>query len=217
MAVTPPPHPSPLPPEPVGTTGVGPVPAPPGYPVEQTVISQYSNSPILLQLIENMAEYFDPTVRLNDFYNLVWNIDSAVGWGLDVWGRILGVGRVLHIPVPGDYLGFDQASDAFTFGFGIWYGAGVLTENYYLTDDVYRRLLLAKALANISDGSVPAINQILINLFPDYPSNKYVIDNLDMTMTYRFEDTLSPPDVTLAQDSGVLPKPAGVSADFAIG
>lgn len=217
---SPPPGPLPPPtPDPVPPDSEPPAPsAPPGppYPIAQTVISQYQNSPILMRLIDNMVEYFDPTVPLNNFYNLVWNIDSAQGWGLDVWGRILGIGRLLHIPIPGDYLGWDEATDAFTFGFGIWYGGINLTENYYLSDPVYRRVLLAKAFANICDGSIPAINQILIDLFPD-SGNCYVIDNLNMTMTYRFTDPLSLPDSTLAQDSGVLPKPAGVLADFDIG
>lgn len=221
MAVTPP-HPPPLPPPAPapGSADNSPAPAqPPGppYPVAQTVISQYQNSPVLMRLVDNMVEYFDPTVRLNDFYNLIWNIDSAQGWGLDVWGRILGVGRVLHIAIPGDYLGWDEAGDAFTFDYGIFYGsAASLTENYYLSDSVYRRVLLAKAFANICDGSIPAVNQILIDLFPDY-GNCYVIDNLDMTMTYRFTDPLTAPDSTLAQQSGVLPKPAGVAATFSIG
>lgn len=220
MAVTPPPPilPPPAPPP----AGPGEPPAPsalpgPPYPIAQTVISQYQNSPVLMQLVDNMVPYFDPTVRLNDFYNLIWNIDSAQGWGLDVWGRILGIGRLLHVPIPGDYLGWDEAGDAFTFGEGIWYGGSApLTENFYLSDSVYRRVLLAKAFANICDGSIPATNQILIDLFPDY-GNCYVIDNLDMTMTYRFTDPLTAPDSTLAQQSGVLPKPAGVAADFDIG
>lgn len=182
----------------------------------QTVISQYQNSPILMQLVDNMVAYFDPTVRLNDFYNLIWNIDSAIGWGLDVWGRILGIGRVLHIPVAQDYLGFEQSADGFPFGYGIWFGGPGITENYYMSDGMYRRVLLAKAFANICDGSIPAINQILINLFPDY-GNVYVVDNLDMTITYTSTDPLSPPDATLLQGSGVIPKPAGVTADYDIG
>lgn len=214
-----PPHPPPLPPPlPPGPDAPPATPAPPGppYPIAKTVISQYQNSPVLMALIDNLIAYFDPTVRLNDFYNLIWNIDSAQGWGLDVWGRILGVSRLLHIPITGANLGFQQQAEALTFGYGVFYNGSNLTSNYYLSDAVYRRVLLAKALANICDGSIPAINQILINLFPDY-GNCYVIDNLDMTMVYRFTDTLSAPDSTLAQQAGVLPKPAGVSATYDIG
>lgn len=198
---------------PLGSGG-GPDPAPPMppplYPYAQTVISQYANSPILLQLIDNMAQYIDPTARLNEFFALVWDIDTAQGWGLDVWGRILGVGRILQVPI-GEYLGFVQQDEAETFDHGPFYGGGTTTANFPLSDNLYRRLLLAKALANITDGSIPSINQILINLFPGY-GNCYVIDNLDMTMVYRFTGILSDTDSTIAVQSGVLPKPAGVSA-----
>ena len=217
MAGSTPPHPPELPlPVPVVDETLPPVDPDPPYPVAQTVISQYQNSPILMQLVDNLIPYFDPTVRFNEWYNLVWNIDSAQGYGLDLWGRILGVGRVLHIPIPGDYFGFDEATDAFPFDEGIYYGGTTLTENYYLSDDVYRRLLLAKALSNITDGSIPSINRILMALFPDY-GNCYVIDNLDMTMVYRFDQDLSAPDNAIAQQSGVLPKPCGVSATYSQG
>lgn len=187
-----------------------PIQPPPPFPIDQTVISQYANSPILLEMVANLIPYFDPSVRLADFFNLVWNIDTAQGWGLDVWGRILGVSRILHVPI-GDFLGFEQQAEAQTFGHGPFYGGGATTANFPLSDALYRRLLLAKALANITDGSIPSINQILINLFPGY-GNCYVIDNLDMTMVYRFTGTLSDTDSTIAVQSGVLPKPAGVSA-----
>lgn len=181
------------------------------YPYLQTIISQYANSPILLELIANMDDYLDPSARFDQFYSDIWNIDTAQGFGLDLWGRILGVGRVLHVPVPGDYLGFSASADADTFDHGIFYGGPIATNNFALSDAAYRRLLLAKALANICDGSIPAINQILINLFPGY-GNCYVIDNLDMTMIYRFSLDLSDVDATVVLQSGVLPKPAGVSA-----
>lgn len=177
-----------------------------------TVISQYANSPVLLKLIENLATYIDPTANFDAFYELVFDVDTAVGYGLDVWGRIVGVSRILQLPAPGLYLGFDEAGDAYTFNEGIFYGGGSLTNNYALSDTAYRRLILAKALANICDGSIPAINQILINLFAADYGNCYVTDGGDMTMTYTFGALLSPVDYAIVSQSGVLPRPAGVSA-----
>ena len=177
-----------------------------------TIISQYANSPILTQLIANIAEYIDPAAKLNAFYNLVWNVDTAVGYGLDVLGRIVGVNRVLRLPAAVPYLGFEQAAPtAYPFGEGIFYGGGNATTNYALSDAAFRRLVLAKAAANICDGSIPAINAILMALFPGY-GNCYVTDGLDMTMTYTFTGPLSPVDLAIVAQSGVLPRPAGVSA-----
>ena len=185
----------------------------PAYDWFATVISQYANSPVILKLVENFATYVDPTANIDAFYKLIWDIDTAVGYGLDVWGRIVGVSRVLFIPVDGgDFFGFDEATDAFGFGQTPFFQTGgVLTQNFALSDDAYRRLILATALANISDGSIPSINQILINLFNQY-GNCYVVDNNDMTMTYTFGSQLSPVDFAIVTQSGVLPRPAGVAA-----
>jgi hypothetical protein len=177
-----------------------------------TVLSQYANSPILLQLIENLAEYLDPTANFDAFFDNIFNIDTAIGYGLDVWGRIVGVKRVLQLAAPGSYFGFSESSDGHSFGESIFYGGGTLTNNYNLSDDAYRTLILAKALANICDGSIPSINQILINLFGQTYGNCYVTDGQDMTMTYTFGATLSAVDYAIVAQSGVLPRPVGVSA-----
>ena len=58
-----------------------------------------------------------------------------------------------------------------------FYSGAVLTSNFNLSDDAFRTLIFAKALANISDGSIPAINQLLLNLFPRR-GNCYVTDGL---------------------------------------
>lgn len=177
------------------------------FDVMSTVLSQYANSPILLDLIYAFSDWLDPGSRFNDFYSLVWNIDTAVGHGLDVWGRILGVGRVLQVP-SGEYIGFRQQAEAMTFGHGIlWRGIGG-SNNAILTDEAYRLLLLAKAALNITDSSIPAINRILLILFSD----GYVRDNLDMTMTYVFSAPLDPVDSAIVLQSGVLPRPCGVLA-----
>lgn len=171
-----------------------------------TVLSQYANSPVLLTLINDFAQWLDPASRFDAFYSLMWNIDSAVGYGLDVWGRILGVNRVLQVPT-GAFLGFTSDPAAKPFGFGILYGGTRSTNNVALTDDAYRFLLLAKAALNITDASIPSINNILLNLF----GRGYVRDNLDMTITYKFPDALSPVEQAIVYQSGVLPKPCGVS------
>lgn len=171
-----------------------------------TVLSQYANSPILMALVDDFAQWLDPASRFDAFFSLMRDIDTAQGYGLDVWGRILGVGRVLQVPA-GVYLGFEQDADAVPFGFGIFYSGSRLTDNVALTDNAYRTLLLAKAALNITDASIPSINSILLNLFND----GYVRDNLDMTITYVFSHTLTPVETAIVFQSGVLPKPCGVS------
>lgn len=175
-----------------------------------TVISQYANSPIILQILSNMSDYIDPSANVDTFFGLVFNVDTAQGYGLDVWGRIVGVSRVLRLPGSGTFFGFKPSTDAHSFDESIFYGGGSLTTNFSLSDAAYRKLILAKALANICDGSIAGINQILINLFGAY-GNCFVVDGGNMTLTYSFASALSPVDFAIVSQSGVLPRPVGVS------
>lgn len=179
----------------------------------QTVIRKYANSPAITQLVLNMDAYFSPCANIDQFYDQCWNIETAEGYGLDVWGRRLNVGRVLAVSAGGSYLGFEEADDTSMtpFGQGILYSGGPVTQNFSLQDDDYRTLLLAKAAANICDGSTPAINAILLLLFPGL-GNCYVTDGGNLTMTYTFSFTLTPVQLAIVEQSGVLPRPCGVSA-----
>jgi len=172
-----------------------------------TVLSQYANSPAILALIDAFAQWLDPAARFDQFFDQFFNLRTAQGHGLDVWGRILGVNRVLGVPA-GVYLGFESDPGAKPFGFGILYRGGRATNNVALTDEAYRTLLFAKAALNITNASIGAINAILINLFGD----GYVRDNLDMSMTYVFTRALTPVETAIVYQSGVLPRPCGVSA-----
>lgn len=89
-------------------------------------MKQYANSPIIQTRIANRASYFDPAAWEQQLYDVVLNIDTAQGFGLDIWGRIVGLanGRLLTIPTTGvQYLGFRQQNT-------------VTEQVYYLTDAV---------------------------------------------------------------------------------
>lgn len=193
----------------IGAGWIGDVPA---FDFAATVISQYANSPTLLQLIANFSDYVDPSYNLESFFDLIWNVDTAVGYGLDVWGRIVGVTRVLQVANTSNF-GFQGPSGASGDPFNVspFYAGAAVTSNFSLTDNAFRTLIFAKALANISDGSIPAINQILLNLFPGQ-GNCYVTDNQNMTMQYVFAFQLTPVQLAIVAQSGVLPKPVGVAA-----
>jgi hypothetical protein len=179
--------------------------------VNATVISQYSSAPSLVQLIESMNEWIDPAADFDAFYANVWNVATAVGWGLDVWGRIVGVGRVVQVASGEITWGFDEATPASAapFNQGAFYAGAGVTDSYVLADEPYRTLIYAKALSNISNGSMAAINQILRNLFPGR-GNCYCTDGANMTMTYTFDFALTPVELAVVSQSGVLSKPAGV-------
>ena len=189
---------------------------PPAFPDwRKTVISQYDNRPALSAILAMCADALNPAPDFETFHNYIWNLDTAQGYGLDVWGRIVGVSRTLQVQDE-KYLGFNQQSPLLvgTFGESSFYTGQALTSNYALSDTAYRRLIYAKAAANISDGSVASINGILRALFPGR-GNCYVTDNLNMTMTYVFEFTLTPVEVAIVNQSGALPRPSGVQQFYA--
>lgn len=195
--------------QPIGTSDPGAAGRIPFFNARKTVISQYANSPIILAIIDKLSVSLDGQYLVDWFYELIWNIDTAVGYGLDLWGRILGISRVLHV-AEGSYIGLYPQTEAQPLSHGILYRGASSTSNFALTDDAYRTLLLAKAAANITDGSIPALNQILLSIFPQY-GNSYVRDNEDMTITYVIGETPTPVDLAIIAQSGVLPRPAGVS------
>lgn len=206
------PHPNPKPgSNAIGSfvIGVSPIGTIPSFDIWTTIISQYANSPTITDMIEAFNAAMDLTEDMDAFYDTIWNITSAVGYGLDVWGRIVGVSRILQLPSDAVYFGFQESGSWVGFNQGPFFSGQAVGTSFALSDDAYRRLILAKAAANIWNGSMPQQNQILLDLFPGR-GNCYVIDNQDMTMTYRFKFVLSPAELSIVS-SGVLPRPSGVS------
>lgn len=183
---------------------------------QKTVLSQYANSQRIGTILEGWNQAFDPESLIDIWYQKVWNLETAQGYGLDVWGRIVGVDRVLKVS-SSKYFGFSEANDLTEEGFNSapFYSGSSVTSNYRLSDDGFRQLIYAKALANITDGSVLSLNAILMTLFGSQ-GNAYVKDNADMTMTYVFDFIPTDVQVSIIQNSGVLPRPAGVGVIYSI-
>lgn len=181
--------------------------------VEETIISQYGNSATITQLIRNMNQYIDPRTDFQTFYDYVWNVETAQGFGLDIWGKIVDIDRELLIPPPLDNFGFNEAgSSAFSFNDAPFYnGVPPVSETYRLADDAYRKLILVKALANISATNAPTLNQLLQNLFSDR-GRCYVNDIGGMALRYTFEFDLTNYEFAIITQSGALPRPAGVQS-----
>lgn len=267
----------------VGAIGVSPLGTLPAFNWRQTILSQYADSDRITGLIETFFNATDQTANFDTFYDQIWNLDTATGYGLDCWGRIVGVNRVLQVANQ-QYFGFAEAGDALPFGDarfqgwtpyfgfaeagdaqpfnqapfgaqkvfagvdpeaggGIFYVSGRLTSNYALSDQAYRQLIYAKAAANITDGSIPSINSILLNIFPGrgncyvqegsvpsyfgfveatnaQPFNQAPFYNGQsipyMAYSYVFRFALSPVDRAIVAQSGVLPRPVGVAASIVV-
>lgn len=204
-------------------------------------MKQYAASPVIQKLIEDRDSYFS-TPWQDQFYDMIWNVDTAQGIGLDIWGRIVVIGRNVQIDTTDPTFGYYEA----------WAGSGSSpsvpgpviinslafvmidptpagtddritpfddapfyeiqsTGTVTLSDSAYRQLILAKALANISDCSIPSLNKALRYLFSGSETRRcYVTTNNLMDVSFIFEFPLTPVEKTLAIHAGVIPRPAGV-------
>lgn len=184
----------------------------------KTFLAQYANSPILTALIEAMNAEIDPGADIDAFYDYVWNVSTAQGFGLDIWGRIVNIPREVQLLAPADYLGFEEASpDSFPFDQAPFYD-GVLnppTGMYKLSDDAYRVLIMTKALANISSFTAPSMNALLRFMFAGRGSC-YVLELGGMAIQYVFNFALQPWESSVLQTASLMPRPAGVQVSVAV-
>lgn len=185
-----------------------------------TLLAQYANSPTICTLVDRFNDWIDVQPDLDRFLKNIWDIETATGYGLDVWGRIVGIGRYLEMPTTVAEFGFAEQRDEDTpqnatpqpFDSGGAMADGTLaTTTMRLADPIYRKLILAKAATNIGDASSSSINRALTILFGDR-GRCYVQDNGNMTMNYVFEFALLPMEKAVMQANAVIPKPAGVRA-----
>lgn len=179
-----------------------------------TILSQYANSPVILALIDIANTNLDPSVSIDEWYQKVWDVTTAEGYGLDVWGRIVGVNRELKVGSDVT-LGFKEGGVIDYRGFGqkrFYYGP-VVNSNYRLSDDAFRTLILVKALANISRCTTYTYNKILMQLFPGR-GNAYVCDTGGMSARLTFEFILKPFEIAILKQSGAFSNPTGVRFDI---
>ena len=185
---------------------------------DKTILSQYCASPTIKALLQSFNDAVDPATDIANFYNNIWNINTAVGNGLDIWGQIVGVSRYLTTAAT-NYFGYAEANSVGTaaqpFNQAPFYSGTMSNNNFALTDGQYRRLILVKAAANISSLTVPSINALLRAEFGTSDGtnpygNAYVQDNLNMTFTYYLAFVPSALQLAIINNSGVFPRPAGV-------
>lgn len=183
---------------------------------QKTILSQYANSPTLTSLIDYFNQWLDPTVDIDNFYNYVWNVETAVGFGLDYWGRIVDIPRQITItPLP-LYLGFEEAlPGSYPFDQEPFYNGTPTSSVYLLSDDAYRVLIMTKALANISSFSAPSVNALLRYLFAGRGSC-YVLELSPMQIEYVFNFALQSWEAAVLLQPSLMPRPAGVGVTITV-
>lgn len=176
---------------------------------DDSIQSQYAASPVIRTLVDFMNARIDPKVDIKLFYDKIYNIYTAEGWGLDNWGRILGIGRVLQVE-QGDFFGFN-GSLLYPWNQQPFYYPGV-TNAYRLEDEPYRQLLLYKAAANIAASDLATLNYLLNQIFGG--RGAYILEADVMHVRFYFEFILTPYERALMRLDFIPPRPAGVGYEW---
>ena len=172
-------------------------------------LSQYANSRVYMNLYNGLANIFSNAKTIEDWYNIVFNLKTASGYGLDIWGNILNQGRQFSYDDNGTtvyvFLGGEQTID------GITYSAEYMEE-------MYRMVLFLKALTYITNCTLASLNSLLQYYFrdridPKNNQNVYVINYGTMAIRYVFQFYVSKIEQSIFT-SDVMPRPTGVLANF---
>lgn len=179
--------------------------------INDTIITQYANSPVVCGLVEKMNEWIDPTADIQLFYDNIFNVATANSRGLDIWGVLVNLKRTLTVPNEEGAFGFDSGLDSWNpFNQAPFVGEATYSE-YRLEDEAYRALIMVKAMANIVYATAPYINQMLTLLFKDR-GRAYFRTLGNMRARYTFEFSLEPFEKVIVQN--LLPRPSGVFIDY---
>lgn len=185
--------------------------------IDPTIIRQYFTSPRLRRILEDFRDNLDP-VPFIDLLTENWlDPRTATQWGLDIWGRIVGVSRYLSVQ-PDEFIGYEEAGDITTntYGYAIWYNGFTSSgTTLYLADELFRQLIYAKAWANNSDSSIRSINGCLQMLFAS-SGVSYAQDNHDGSITIVLEFTPNEAQIAILTEADVLPVRAGCSYTYEV-
>lgn len=185
---------------------------------------QFSNSKRTNQLIDGIVNGL--TINPDEFWETFFNIDTAQRCGLDNWGKIFGLPRIVLISdSTDDIFGFGVDEDyplpyenAYPQNFdnGSFFDPDIDSDStvpYELNDYQYRQILKFRYRCLTSNFSMISINQILnellINLNPQYKC--YAIQTAQFRIEYRFNFQLDDWIRAMFNNRKILPVPAGVN------
>lgn len=177
--------------------------------------SQYSASKKIIALAAGFQARLDPHIDIDLFYEKIFDIYTAEGFGLDNWGVILGIGRVIEAPPNLQCFGFDESEldpfDQNTFALDY---SQLPPEYVSLSDFNYRAILLYKALANISNATAETQNRLLSVLVATgaggFTGPAYALEVGPMIIRWVFEHYLNSFQVEIFKVAGTLARGAGV-------
>lgn len=182
---------------------------------------QFSTAPKINQLMDNLLPLL--TIDVLEFQNTYFDINTCNSSGLDNWGRILDLSRVIQISIATDgVFGFDEDNYPIpetgypqNFDNGFFYNPDYADETipYSMNDYEYRAALKFRYLALTTNLSVQSINRIMNFLLQEFNSDYkcIVTQTAIMQLTYKFNFSLTLWQLSLFRNRNILPVPAGVT------
>ncbi|MFC6121713.1 DUF2612 domain-containing protein [Citrobacter bitternis] len=185
---------------------------------QNTILTEYSASTKLLNIIDTFNQAISLDDFTDEFIKRVWDLTTNESYGLDVWGKIVGINRYVNAAIDSDAFGFAEADDGapdypLPFNDSPFYAGVQETTSVRLGDDAYRTLILCKAFSNISIATIPEINKFLKMLFSGR-GRAYCVNYGDMTIGITFEFALAPYEVSILTNYEVVPVPSGVQLNI---
>jgi hypothetical protein len=176
----------------------------------EPVQSQYAASPRIIALLVKKAALLDPGRDLMYWYDGIFNPKTAQGVGLDIWGRIVGIGRKLWVENT-EFFGF-HGQNLQNFDQAPFWIQSLASGQLDLSDEAYRFLIFYKAAANIGESTMQALNALLNALFAETRGQGawYALETGLMHIMAVFNFYLTPYELALLQQYGLLDRPAGV-------
>ena len=179
----------------------------------QVLLWRFNSAPFLTALVQSKQNWYNANHQQfwENWYTNVFNLDTANEFGCAVWAIILG------LPVN---LGTGTPSSNVPFGFGS-FNQNFFNSNFspmerdpvYLT--VAQRIIILKLryYQMTSRGTFLVDNQFLAKLFGF--GNAYIIDNLDMTSTFKYKNSvISSGMMALIEQFDLIPRPSTMAMTY---
>lgn len=178
----------------------------------RALLWQYNEAERLEALLRAKQAWYDEnqTAFWTDWERDVFNLQTASDFGLMVWAVILGVPLSVAPSDDPDKPMWGFAADDENFENGNFAASG----NIILTTEQRRLALRLRYYQLTTRHSVPQANAILYNVFG--PGWGYVTDSLAMQIRYVFLVPLGPNLEFVLNEYDLLPRPAGVGADYVV-
>lgn len=181
----------------------------------RALLWQYNEAGKLQSLLEEKQAWYteNQTNFWTDWYNNVFNLQTANDFGLEVWSIILGQPLFINVAIDGRV----------SWGFGAYHEnfdrsnfAPGASGTFRLPTETARILLKLRYFQLISSGTVPETNRALKWIFGENYGVAWLNDDHDMTQFYTFTFALPADLIFIFNNFDVLPRPAGVGSSYRV-